>query len=140
MFVPQSRKQEHMLLQYTLNLRKPDLRKIIARGWCIKFMTGLNIINRHSSKSIIVIKLSFCQNDPLIGESFWQKDSLITCILFELCLFWYSAQSQIWCTTLYYYLGTIKTERWKKWWRAREIKHQNFKLANQSKNVKCLSI
>ena len=24
------------------------------------------------------IKLSLCQNDPLIGESFWQKDSLIT--------------------------------------------------------------
>ena len=33
------------------------------------------------------IKLSLCQNDPLIGESFWQKDSLITHILFELCLF-----------------------------------------------------
>ena len=59
----------------------------VCRGWCIKFATGLNIINRQSSKSIRVIKLSFCQNDPLIAESFWQKDSLITCILFELCLF-----------------------------------------------------
>ena len=34
-----------------------------------------------------MIKLSFCQNDPPIQESFWQKDSLITCIIFELCLF-----------------------------------------------------
>ena len=30
--------------------------------------------------------LSFCQNDSLMGESFWQKDSLITHILFELWL------------------------------------------------------
>ena len=30
--------------------------------------------NRHSSsKSIWVIKLSFCSNDPPIGESFWQN-------------------------------------------------------------------
>ena len=58
-----------------------------TRGWFPNFATGLNIIyNRHSSKSISVIKLSFCQNDPLIGGSFWQKDSLITHILFELWL------------------------------------------------------
>jgi hypothetical protein len=31
-----------------------------------------------------VIKLSFCQNDPLMGESFWQNNSLVTHILFEL--------------------------------------------------------
>ena len=43
--------------------------------------------NRHSSKSIQVIQLSFCQNDPSKGEFFWQKDSLTTLILFELCLF-----------------------------------------------------
>ena len=43
--------------------------------------------NRHSSKSIWVVKLSFCQNDCLMRQSFWQKDSLITHILFELCLF-----------------------------------------------------
>ena len=42
--------------------------------------------NRHSSKSIWVIKVSFCQNDPPIGELFWQKASLITHTLFELCL------------------------------------------------------
>ena len=45
--------------------------------------------NKHSSKNIIAIKLSFCQNDSPMGGSFWQKDSLITIILFERCLFWY---------------------------------------------------
>ena len=34
-----------------------------------------------------MIKLSFCQNDSLKGGSFSQKDSLITHMLFELCLF-----------------------------------------------------
>ena len=38
--------------------------------------------------------LVFCQNDSPIGGSFEQKDSLITHILFELCLFWYLAQSK----------------------------------------------
>ena len=36
--------------------------------------------NRHSSKSIWVIKLSFCLNVSPMGESFWQKDSLIIMI------------------------------------------------------------
>ena len=40
----------------------------------------------HSSKSICVIKLSFGQNDYLMGGSFWQKDSLITHTLFKLWL------------------------------------------------------
>ena len=47
------------------------------------------------------IKLSLCQNDPLIGESFWQKDSLITHILFELCLFRNLAQFTFFLLTLY---------------------------------------
>ena len=50
--------------------------------------------NRHSLKSIWVMKLIFCQNDCPIRESFWQKISFITHILFELCLFWYLAQSR----------------------------------------------
>ena len=37
-------------------------------------------------KNIKAMKLSFCQNDLHIGESFWQKDSLITFLLSELCL------------------------------------------------------
>ena len=53
-----------------------------------------------------MIKLSFCQNDPPMGESFWQNTSLATHILFELCLLWYLAQSQICCTTLYFVLKT----------------------------------
>ena len=59
---------------------------ILRRGWCPKFATGLNIIIRHSSKSIWVTNLLFCQNDSPIRKSFWQKDSLITHILFELWL------------------------------------------------------
>ena len=42
--------------------------------------------NRHSSKRIWVNKLSFCQNDSPMGESFWQNNSLVTHILFERCL------------------------------------------------------
>ena len=57
--------------------------------------------NRHSWKSIIVTRLLFCQNDCSIGESIWQKDSLVTPILFWLCLLWYLAQSQILVTALY---------------------------------------
>ena len=48
-------------------------------------------------------RLFFCQNDVLLGESFWQNDSLVTFILFELCLLWYLAQSQILVTSLYLY-------------------------------------
>ena len=31
--------------------------------------------------------LFFCQNDALMGGSIWQKNSLVTLILFDLCLF-----------------------------------------------------
>ena len=55
--------------------------------WVKKTETIHSSVISHSSKSIWVIKLSFCQNDPPMGELFWQKDSLITHILFELCLF-----------------------------------------------------
>ena len=44
-----------------------------------------NSVISHSSKSISVIKLSFNQNESSIGGSFWQKESLITHTLFELC-------------------------------------------------------
>ena len=68
-----------MLVQTSSGLLHSD------RGWCIKFATELNTkIDICSSKSILVIKLSFCQNDPPMRESFWQKDSLITHIIFEL--------------------------------------------------------
>ena len=51
-----------------------------------KIWTNHSGVISHSSKSMGVIKLSFCQNDPPMGESFWQKDSLTTHILFELWL------------------------------------------------------
>ena len=73
----------HLVMCYFFiikNLIGPKICKSlrIHRGWCIKFATGLNIINRHISKSIWVTRLLFCQNDSPMGESFWQKDILIT--------------------------------------------------------------
>ena len=87
---PNDRIESRLLLKSSKIVQKGHfpLHKL-NRGWCIKFATGLNPKIGHSSKSIKVIKLSFCQNDPPMGESFWRKDSLITFILFELCLFWY---------------------------------------------------
>ena len=55
----------------------------------VKFATGLIYQIGYSSKSIWVTRLLFCQNDSLMGGSFWPKDSLITYIIFELCLIWY---------------------------------------------------
>ena len=57
--------------------------------------------NRHSSKSIWVMNLFFCQNYCPIRWEFWQKNRFITHILFELCLFWYLAHSQILGISLY---------------------------------------
>ena len=55
----------------------------------------------HRSKSIRVTSLFFCQNDVLTGESFWQKDSLVTLILFDLYLFKHFSLSQIFVISLY---------------------------------------
>ena len=52
------------------------------------------------------MKLSFGQKDSPIRGSFWPKDSLISHILFELCLFRYLAQSTSFWDTLY--LGSVK--------------------------------
>ena len=73
------------------------------RDCCPKFITGLKCFSRqrHRSKNIWVTRLFLCKNDSLIVESLWQKDSLVTLILFELCLFWYLAQSQILGNSLY---------------------------------------
>ena len=43
---------------------------LLHRGWCPKFATGLIIM--HSSKSIWVTNLLFCQNDSPIRRSVWQ--------------------------------------------------------------------
>jgi hypothetical protein len=55
--------------------------------WSPKFATGLKCLDRHRSKSIWVTILFFCQNDSLIWGSLWQKDRVVTYILFYLCLF-----------------------------------------------------
>ena len=68
---------------------------------CSKFATGLKCLNRHRSKNMWVTSLFFCQNGSLMGESLWQKNSLVTLILFELWLFWYLAQSQVLGNSLY---------------------------------------
>ena len=70
---------------------KRDRRYIV---WVKKTETIHSSAISHSSKGIWVIKLSFCQNDSPMEGSFWLKDSLITLIMFELCLFLYLAQLQ----------------------------------------------
>ena len=67
---------------YQFNILKKN-----CRDWSPKFATGIKWLNRHRSKSIWVTILSFCQNDSLMGESLWQKDRMVTHILFDLCLF-----------------------------------------------------
>ena len=61
--------------------------KFLAIDCCAKFATGLKCSNRHRSKSMRVSKLFFCQIDPPMSASFWQKNRLDTQILFDLCLF-----------------------------------------------------
>ena len=74
----------------------------VSRYLFLKFENGLNIkIDIVHKVCIWVTKVSFCQNDPIIGESFWQKNSLVTIIFFELCLVWYFANSQILGISLY---------------------------------------
>ena len=73
----------------------------VTRGWVIFIWTGLNIKIGIAQKVWKVMKLFYCQNSSLMRQSFWQKNSLVTHILFELCLFWYVAHSQILGNTLY---------------------------------------
>ena len=75
-------------------------KKQCNRGWARKKYTWLNII------IIWAIKLFFCQNDPPIGKSFWQKNSLITLIFIELCLLWYLTECTFFLLTLYVVLSS----------------------------------
>ena len=59
-------------------MKNDDLKLMVCRlmkryrGWCIKFATGLNTkIGIAQIACIRVIKLSSCQNDYPMGESFW---------------------------------------------------------------------
>ena len=94
--------------------------------------------NSHSSESIRVTKLFFCQNGVLLGKSFWPKDILVSLILFELWLLWYLAQSQIHRITLYFFciladrvvLGSTETAVFQIWfwcqWKKSQNKHWKF--------------
>ena len=53
-----------------------------------------------------MIKLSFFQNDPPMGESFWQKDSLITHILFKLWLI-----TLLWIVSVFLTQTLLRVER-----------------------------
>ena len=65
-----------------------------------KICDKLKCLNRHRSKSIRVTSLFFCQNDVLKGGPFWQKDSFVTLLLFDLCLSKHFSLSQIFVITL----------------------------------------
>ena len=77
--------------QYSYSSAKIEIFSTRGQRVMPKICSWAEYQNRHSSKSIRVIKLSFCQNDCHIGGLFWPKDSLITLILFELRLLWYLA-------------------------------------------------
>ena len=80
------------------------MRQNQVRGWCIKFVTGLNIIIGIVQK---VYQWPGCYFAKMILQ--WENHFLITHILFELWL-WYLAQSQIWCITLY--IQNTFIQRW----------------------------
>ena len=63
---------KHPTFYFLDNLQYCKLR----RDWSPKFEIGLNI----------VYSLSFCLNDPPRITSFWQRNSLVTHIFFDLCL------------------------------------------------------
>ena len=60
-----------------------------------------------------MIKLYFCQNDLLMGESFWQNNSLVTQILLNYAQFDILTQSQILWLTLYVFMNEVLCESWK---------------------------
>ena len=92
---------DRMKCSYCKDILKNFSKRIVApvdnihKGWCDEFKTRLDIIICHSSTSLRVTKMLFCQNGVLLGRSFWPKDSLVTLLLFELWLLWCLAQSQI---------------------------------------------
>ena len=67
---------DHHILQRISNSQK--IRMSSEQRVSHNYFDQAKYQNRHSSKSVCVIKLSFCQNDAPIGESFWQNTSLVT--------------------------------------------------------------
>ena len=80
---------------------KPHKWIVSSRDWSPKFATGVYMIISCNSKSIWVIKLYFCWNNSLMGESFWQNNSPVTHKIFELQPLSYLSQSQILVISLY---------------------------------------
>ena len=73
----------------------------VETHWYPKFANGLKCLSRHRSKSIWVTILLFCHNDSLMGGSIWQKNRMVTHILFDLCPFKHFSMSQIFVISLY---------------------------------------
>ena len=74
--------------RYSLNFVSPvPLARNCKKRLLPKICDWAKYQNRHGSKSIRVTKLSFCQSDSPMSLSFWQKNSLVTHIFFDLCLF-----------------------------------------------------
>ena len=65
------------------------IKLVSTRDWSPKFATGLNMI---IGCSIWVTRLLFCQIDSPMGQSLWQKDRMVTHILFDLCIFKHFSQ------------------------------------------------
>ena len=78
----------------TLFLQWTFIQVLCIQRLITKICDKLKCLNRHRSKSIGVTKLSFCQNDSPLSKSFWQKDSLVTLILFDLCIFKHSIEKR----------------------------------------------
>ena len=79
------------------------------------------------------MKLFFCQlGCPIRGPS-WPKNSFITHILFELCLFWYLAQSTSFWDTLYVKWWTV----FKKTFGKQVISNTKNQSVWISNNLKC---
>ena len=74
--------------------------------------------NRHSSKSIRVAKLSFCQHDPPGSTPFWQKNSLVT----HTYVFWSMPKNTADCC-IFVYACKTKTSKPQNFWIAPSKKH-----------------
>ena len=84
---------------------------------CAKFATGIKCSNRHRSKSMRVTKLFFCQIDPPMSASFWQKNRLYTQILFGLCEHFspvanFAQQSILQKTNEFFRILLVKSLKW----------------------------
>ena len=69
---------------YEFNLKELAYNWKVWRDWSPKFENELNVIVEIDQKMYEWPAFFLCWNDVLIGGSFWQKDSMVTIILFDL--------------------------------------------------------